>query len=77
MKNVMKKCDENCDEKCDEKVEEVIINVTEEEEGEEGEELNEIATFLEGIEHVAFTRCKGVIELGRGKNVVNSNVSSG
>tara|TARA_B110000285_G_scaffold58426_1_gene66855 strand:- start:2922 stop:3881 length:960 start_codon:yes stop_codon:yes gene_type:complete len=49
----LKKCDEKCLKKCDEKVEEVIINVTEEgEEGEEGgEELNEIATFLEGIEN--------------------------
>ena len=53
-----KKCDEKCDGKCDEKkcdekkcdgkcdVKEVIINVTEPE-----PELNEIATFLEGIEN--------------------------
>ena len=53
-----KKCDEKkCDGKCDEKkcdgkcdVKEVIINVTEQVD-EEGEEINEIVTFLEGIEN--------------------------
>ena len=45
------KCDGKCDEKkCDEKVKEVIINVTEQVD-EEGEEINEIVTFLEGIEN--------------------------
>jgi hypothetical protein len=43
------KCDGKCVKKCDGNVE-VIINVTEQVE-EEGEELNEIATFLEGIEN--------------------------
>jgi len=48
-----KKCDGKCDEKkCDGKcdVKEVIINVTEQVD-EEGEEINEIVTFLEGIEN--------------------------
>ena len=53
-----KKCDEKkCDRKCDEKkcdgkcdVKEVIINVTEQVD-DEGEEINEIVTFLEGIEN--------------------------